>query len=461
MRERKSYAEPFKIKVMEPIKLIDREERKRIVKEAHYNLFNLKGDEVYIDFLTDSGTAAMSNNQWAGIMLGDESYAGCKNFYHMKNAVKDIFGYDYMIITHQGRAAENILMSMFVKPGDIVLGNMHFDTTIGHIGMRDGNPVNLVCQEGLDTSSTAPFKGNIDLKKLENAIETHGKEKIPFILMTVTCNNNGGQPVSMENIKEASAIARKYGIPLFFDTARYAENCYFIKTREPGYQNKSIIDIAREMFSYGDAATMSSKKDALVNMGGFLAFKDSQEWYEKASQFQICFEGFKTYGGLSGRDIEALARGLYEGIDEDYLEDRTGQIAYLGEGLMTEGIPIQGPPGGHGIYIDARKMLPHIPQYEFPAQALAIELYEEGGIRGCEIGSSALGYRDKITGEYVWPELDMVRLAVPRRVYTDRHMDMVIEAFKRINKRKDQIRGMKRTYEASVMAHFTARFEKL
>lgn len=461
MRERKTYAEPYKIKVVEPIKLPGHEARKRIIKEAHYNLFNLKAEDVYIDFLTDSGTAAMSNNQWAGVMLGDESYAGCKNFYNMKNAVRDIFGYEHLIITHQGRAAENILMSMFVKPGDVVLGNMHFDTTLGHIGMRNGKPVNLVCREGLDTSSNAPFKGNIDLDKLEEAIETYGREKIPFILTTVTCNNNGGQPVSMENIKAASAIAKKHDIPLFFDTARYAENCYFIKTREQGYQNKSIIEIAREMFSYGDGATMSSKKDALVNMGGFLAFKDNEEWYNTASQLQICFEGFKTYGGLSGRDIEAIARGLYEGIDEDYLEDRTGQIAYLGEGLMAEGIPIQGPPGGHGIYIDARKMLPHIPQHEFPAQALAIELYEEGGIRGVEIGSSALGYRDKTTGEYVWPELDMVRLAVPRRVYTDRHMDRVIEALKRINKRKDQIRGMKRTYEAPVMAHFTARFEKL
>lgn len=461
MRERHLYAEPFKIKMVEPIRLISHEERKRVIKEAHYNLFNLKAEDVYIDFLSDSGCSAMSTNQWAGMMLGDEAYAGCKNFFHMKDAVKDIFGYEYMIITHQGRAAENILMNMFVKPGDIVLGNMHFDTTIGHIGMRNATPVNLICPEGLDTSSTAPFKGNIDLNKLEEAIEKYGREKIPFILITVTCNNNGGQPVSMANIKAASTIAKKNGIPLFFDTARYAENCYFIKTREPGYENKSTIEIACEMFSYGDGATMSSKKDALVNIGGFIAFKDNPKWYEQASQFQICFEGFKTYGGLSGRDIEALARGLYEGIDEEYLEDRTGQIAYLGDGLMAEGIPIQGPAGGHGIYIDARKMLPHIPQDEFPAQSLVIELYEEGGIRGCEIGSSALGYRDKNTGEYVWPELDMVRLAVPRRVYTDRHMDMVIEALKRINKRKDQIRGMKRTYEASVMAHFTARFEKL
>lgn len=460
MRHRNEYAEPFRIKVVEPIKMTTKEERKRIIEEAGYNVFNLKSEDVYIDLLTDSGTTAMSTNQWAGMMLGDECYAGSNNYFNFVEAVRDIFGYEYVTPTHQGRAAENILTNIFVEKGDVVIGNMHFDTTLGHITLRGGKPVNVVCKEGKDTTPDYPFKGNMDLELLEETIKKYGKDRIPFILMTVTCNNNGGQPVSMANIRGASEIAKRYGIPFFFDAARYAENCYFIKTREPGYENKSIKEIAREMFSYGDGATMSSKKDALVNIGGFIAF-NNKEWYEKATQLQICYEGFRTYGGLTGRDLEALARGLYEGIDEDYLEDRIGQINYLGEKLREAGIPIQYPTGGHGIFIDARRMLPHIKREEFAAQALTIELYLEGGIRGCEIGASALGYRDAETGEYVWPELEFVRLAIPRRVYTDRHMDMVVAAMKRLNERKDEIRGMKRVYEAPVMAHFTARFEWL
>jgi tryptophanase len=461
MRQRNLYAEPYKIKAIEPIRLTTYEERQQIIKDAHYNLFNVKADDVCIDLLTDSGTGAMSANQWAGMMIGDESYAGGKSYYNLEAAIRDILGYEYLTITHQGRAAENILMSIFVKPGDVIPGNMHFDTTLGHINLKNGIPINLVCSEGLDTSCQSPFKGNMDLDRLEETIKEHGPEKIPFILMTVTCNSNGGQPVSMENIRGAAKIAGHYGIPLLFDAARFAENCYFIKSREPGYADMTIKEIAREMFALGEGATMSSKKDALVNMGGFLAFKNNEQWHDKATQLQICYEGYKTYGGLSGRDIEALARGLYEGIEQHYLEDRIGQVAYLGNSLVEAGVPIQNPPGGHGIYVDVRKMLGHIPQHQFPGQTLAIELYEVSGVRGCEIGSSALGYRDKESGEYVWPEMEFVRLAVPRRVYTDRHMNMVVEAFRTISEYKDKLEGMKRVYEAPVMAHFTAKFEKL
>lgn len=460
MRNRCDYAEPFKIRMIEPIKLKPREERIKIIEDSGFNVFNIKSEDVYIDLLTDSGTAAMSNNQWAGIMMGDESYAGCRNFFNLQSAVRDIFGYKYVSPTHQGRAAENILMNIFVKEGDYILGNMHFDTTIGHITMHGGKPVNLVCKEAKDTTTDYPFKGNVDVEALKKAINEYGRDHIPMMIMTVTCNSNGGQPVSMANIRAVSKILKENGIPLIFDSARFAENCYFIKCREPGYEKKSIKEIANEMFSYGDGATMSSKKDALVNIGGFIAFND-EEYYNKATQLQICFEGFRTYGGLAGRDLEALARGLYEGIDADYLEDRIGQINYLGEGLRAAGIPIQYPTGGHGIFIDAKKMLPHIKREEFVAQALTVELYIEGGIRASEIGGSALGYRDAQTGEYIWPEFEFVRLAVPRRVYTDRHMDYIINVLERINENKENIRGMERIYEAPVMAHFTARFRRL
>ncbi len=459
MRSRDSYAEPYRIKMIEPIRQKDRQAREKLIKDAHYNLFNLKAENVYIDLLTDSGTSAMSANQWAGMMIGDESYAGCDNYFNLRDAIKDIFGYNYVVPTHQGRAAENILMCMFVGEKQNVLGNMHFDTTEGHIRLRQANPVNMVISEGLDPELNHPFKGNIDLERLEKALREHGPEQAPLIIMTVTCNSNGGQPVSMENMREVSALAKKYNRPLIIDAARYAENCYFIKQRESGYANKSIKDIAREMFSYADGCTMSSKKDALVNIGGFLALKANEEWYENAVQIQICYEGFRTYGGLAGRDLEALARGLYEGIEEDYLEDRIGQVYYLGNKLQEMEIPIMKPIGGHGVFVDAARFLPHITQAKFPAQALAVELYREAGVRSIELGTSTFGYTNPETGEEIYPPQELVRLAIPRRAYTDRHMDMVSGAFGKIAERKNSIKGLNIVYQAKILRHFTARYE--
>jgi tryptophanase len=461
LRERDLYAEPYRIKVVEPIKIRDRETREKLIVEAGYNVFNLKAEDVYIDLLTDSGTTAMSANQWAGLMLGDESYAGCKNFFNLRDALQDIFNYQYVVPTHQGRAAENILMSMFVSEGQRIIGNMHFDTTEGHIRMRKAVPVNMVIAEGLKTASDHPFKGNIDLAKLEEELKSSSAQEMPFVIITVTCNSNGGQPVAMDNIREASALARKYKRPLFLDAARYAENCYFIKQRDPKYKNHSIKEIAREMFSYADGCTMSSKKDALVNIGGFLAFRDNEEWYEKAVQFQICYEGFRTYGGLAGRDLEALARGLYEGLEEDYLEDRIGQVHYLGQLLTAADIPIILPTGGHGIFIDALQFLPHIPQSNLPAQSLSIELYRVGGIRSIELGTCVFGYIDQTTGKEVYPKQELVRLAIPRRVYSDRHIRFVADTLKQISEQKASMRGMRITYQTEIMRHFTARFERL
>ncbi len=458
MRDRGSYAEPYKIKMVEPLSIKDRDTREKLIVEAGYNVFNLKAEDVYIDLLTDSGTSAMSANQWAGIMIGDESYAGCKNFFNLQNALQDIFGYQFVVPTHQGRAAENILMSMFVSEGQTVLGNMHFDTTEGHIRLRKADPVNLVIDEGLDSASEHPFKGNINLKTLEEELKNSTPEEIPLVIMTVTCNSNGGQPVAMENIRAASALAKKYKRPLFIDAARYAENCFFIKQRDPAYRNHTIKDIAREMFSYADGCTMSSKKDALVNIGGFLAFRDHKEWYEKAVQIQICYEGFRTYGGLAGRDLEAIARGLYEGIEEDYLEDRIGQVHYLGKLLADADIPVTLPVGGHGVFIDALKFLPHLTQDKLPAQSLAVELYRFGGVRAIELGTCAFGYVDKITGQEIYPKQELVRLAIPRRVYTDRHMRFVADTLIRISEQKESIRGMRIIYQAEIMRHFTARF---
>ncbi|HOJ58637.1 MAG TPA: tryptophanase [Bacillota bacterium] len=460
MRPRSEYAEPYRIKVVEPIELTTREEREKIIKEAGYNVFNIPSDKVYIDLLTDSGTSAMSNHQWAGLMLGDEAYAGGRNFYHLRDTVREITGFEHVLPTHQGRAAENILTTMLVKPGQRVLGNMHFDTTEGHIRLKGGEPVNLVIKEGLKTATRHPFKGNIDIGRLIEEIETYGKERISYINITVTCNSNGGQPVSMENIREVRRIAKEHSIPVFLDAARFAENAYFIREREEGYGNKSIAEIAREMFSYADGFTMSAKKDGLVNIGGIFATRD-EELYKKACQWGIVYEGFLTYGGLAGRDLEAMAQGLKEVLNEDYLESRIGQVAYLGESLLEHGIPIIEPVGGHGVYLDAKRFLPDIPQSAFPAQALVVELYVEAGIRAVELGTAAFGRRDEETGEMIYPALELVRLAVPRRVYTDRHMDMVVRALRNIRERRDEIRGLKLICEAPVLRHFTAEFERL
>ncbi len=452
--------EPFKIKVVEPIHQISRDEREEILRQAGYNIFGVRTEDIYIDLLTDSGTAAMSDSQWAGMMVGDEGYAGCRNFFNLEEAVQSITGFRYFVPTHQGRAAENVLFACTVQPGQSVPSNMHFDTTQANVIARGGEPINLLVEEGLDPLSHAPFKGNIDTEKLEAFIQRVGPENIPLGMLTVTNNAGGGQPVSMDNIRATSEVLHRYGIPFFLDACRYAENAYFIKLREPGYAETPVIEIAREMFSYTDGCTMSAKKDALVNIGGFLAMND-EALYQRVCQELILREGFPTYGGLAGRDLEAIARGLWEGLDERYLAYRIAHTKYLADRLVEEGIPILEPPGGHAVYLDARRFLPHIPQPELPGQALSCELYLEGGIRGVEIGSVAFAREDPETGEMIYPALELVRLAIPRRVYTQAHLDYVVEVCRRIYERRERIRGLRYTYAPPLLRHFTARFEPL
>ncbi|RLC98491.1 MAG: tyrosine phenol-lyase [Chloroflexi bacterium] len=452
--------EPFRIKVVEPIRQTTRAEREKILQQAGYNVFAIRAEDIYIDLLTDSGTAAMSDNQWAGIMRGDESYAGCRNFFNLEDAIKSITGFEHFVPTHQGRAAENILFSCMVEPGQSVPSNMHFDTTQANILARGGNPVNLLAEEGLNPTSHAPFKGDVDIKKLAMFIKEEGPENIPVGMLTVTNNAGGGQPVSMGNIRATGELLHKYDIPFFLDACRYAENAYFIKLRDPDYAETPVLEIAREMFSYADGCTMSAKKDALVNIGGFLAMND-ESLNERVRQELIIREGFPTYGGLAGRDLEAIARGLWEGLDEQYLAYRIAHTKYLGDRLVEGGVPILEPPGGHAVYIDAKRFLPHIPQSELPGQALACELYLEGGVRAVEIGSVAFAREDPETGEMVYPELELVRMAIPRRVYTQAHLDCVAETCQRIYERRDQLRGMRFTYAPALLRHFTAHFEPL
>ena len=454
------FSESYKIKMVEPIHRSSREERELWLEEAGYNLFNLRSERVFIDLLTDSGTGAMSDRQWSEMMLGDESYAGASSYYKFKNAITDIFGFEYALPTHQGRAAENVLFSVLVHEGDIVPGNSHFDTTKGHIEFRKAKAVDCTIAEAFDTTIEHPFKGNVDLEKLEDVLKRTPAGKIPMIVLTITCNSSGGQPVSMQNMREVSHLAHKYDIPVFYDSARFAENAYFIRKREAGYENTPIRKIVAEMFSYADGMTMSSKKDAIVNMGGFIALRD-REIYRQASTFNIMFEGYITYGGMSGRDMNALAQGLYEGTEFDYLETRVEQVAYLGKKLTDYGVPVQMPYGGHAIFVDANRILPHIPKEEFRAQTLAIEVYLEAGIRGVEIGA-LLADRDPLTRENRFPELEMLRLAIPRRVYTNNHMDYVAAAVGNVFERRNSIKhGVHIEYEAPIMRHFTVKLARM
>ena len=453
------FAESWKIKMVEPIRKSTRSEREQWLKAANYNVFQLNAEEVYIDLLTDSGTGAMSDRQWAGVMMGDESYAGATSFRNLQKAIEKITGFKYVVPTHQGRAAENVLFSVLVKEGDYIPGNSHFDTTKGHIESRKAFAVDLTVDDAKDTQKEVPFKGNVDVDKLEKFLAEKA-DKVPFIIVTITNNTAGGQPVSMDNLRRVRQVADKYNKPVVFDSARFAENAYFIKVREKGYENKTIKEICLEMFSLADAMTMSAKKDAIVNMGGFIATR-KQDWYDKAKVLGIIYEGYLTYGGMNGRDMNALAIGLDENTEFDNLETRIKQVEYLASKLDEYGIPYQRPAGGHAIFVDATRVLTHVPKEEFPAQTLTVELYLEAGIRGCEIGY-LLADRDPVTRENRFGGLDLLRLAIPRRVYTNNHMDVIAAALKNVFDRRESItRGVKIVWEAEIMRHFTVKLERL
>jgi tryptophanase len=455
----KTIIEPFKIKSVEPIRFTTREERLKLLEDAGYNPFLLHADDVLIDLLTDSGTSAMSSLQWAGIMEGDEAYAGSKSFYRFENAVKKITGLKFIIPTHQGRAAEKILFSILGGKGKYFPNNTHFDTTRANIEFTGAEAIDLLNETGKHPEIRADFKGNMDIEKLEQFIKRTGVENIPLVMITVTNNSGGGQPVSMQNIKDVKAICKKYKLPLFLDACRFAENAYFIKKREKGYKDKTVLEIAQEMFSYADGATMSAKKDALVNIGGFLALNDDT-LAMNCRNLLIVTEGFPTYGGLAGRDLEAIAQGLDEIVDEHYLQYRIRSTEYLGERLVAAGVPIIEPPGGHAIYIDAKRFLPDIPPEQFPGQSIVCELYLEGGIRAVEIGSVMFGkYDDK--GKLIPPPMELVRLAIPRRVYTQSHIDYVLEVILEVYKNRKNLKGYKITYEAPMLRHFTAKFRQM
>ncbi len=452
----KTIIEPFKIKSVEAIRMTTREQREQILSEAGYNLFLIAADDVLIDLLTDSGTSAMSADQWAGIMRGDEAYACSRSFFRFKEAVQEIFGFEHVIPTHQGRAAERILFSVLCKKGDVIPNNTHFDTTRANIEYTGAEAVDIPIPEALNPQTIHPFKGNMDIAALAQLIERVGAERVPFAMITITNNSGGGQPVSIANLRAIRKTLQPHDIPLYIDACRFAENAWFIKQREDGYADKSPKQIAQEIFSYADGCTMSAKKDALVNIGGFLC-TNSAKIAEKQRDLLILTEGFPTYGGLAGRDLEAMAIGLGEVLHEDYLAYRIASTRYLGEHISSAGVPIMQPPGGHAIYIDARAMLEQIPQNHFPAQALAVELYREAGIRGVEIGSLMFGRKDPATGEEQPAPMELVRLAIPRRVYTQSHIDYVVEAIIEVYKRREEIRGLKLSYEAPFLRHFSAR----
>jgi tryptophanase len=454
-----SQFEPFRIKSVEPITVSTRNQRQAWLEEAGYNLFLLPAERVIVDLLTDSGTGAMSDRQWSGLMMGDESYAGCRNYYHLKSVVENITGMPYFVPCHQGRAAEHLLFNIACPPGSIVPNNQHFDTTRANIECLGASALDLVIAEAHDPTLMHPFKGNMDIAKLKRLLQ-ESAEFIPLGMMTLTNNSGGGQPVSMENLRAVSDLFHAHRIPFFLDAARYAENCYFIKLREPGYEHKSVLEIAQEVFSLADGFTMSAKKDGLVNIGGLLGMRDPV-LFERVQERLILTEGFPTYGGLAGRDLEAMAIGLGEALDEDYLAYRLGQTAYLANCLRNLGVPILEPPGGHAVYLDARRILPDMPQERFPAQAVCAALYLEGGVRGVEIGSVMFAKRDPEMGRWHYPSLEMVRLAIPRRVYTNSHLAYVAEVCGTVYDKRDTLSGFKITYEAPSLRHFTARFAPL
>ena len=453
----KTIIEPFRIKMVEPIKLTTREERQQLIAEASYNTFLLRGEDVIIDLLTDSGTSAMSAEAWASMMRGDESYAGARSWYRFRDTVQDIFGFEQVIPTHQGRAAEHILFGVMVRPDSVIPNNTHFDTTRANIEFFGGKAVDLPCIEADDLDSDYPFKGNMNIAALKELVAREGPERIPLIMITVTNNSGGGQPVSMQNIREISRVARDSGIPFYMDACRFAENAHFIKRREAGFENTATIDIAKEMFSYADGCTMSAKKDAFANIGGFLCTNDA-ELATRERNALIMSEGFPTYGGLAGRDLEAIAVGLREILDEDYLDYRLLSTRYVVQHLRDSGIPVVAPAGGHAVYLDARRFLPHIEPLHYPGQALAVELYIEAGIRGVEIGTVMFG-SDPHTGEEHPARLDLLRLAIPRRVYTQSHMDYVLEAIHLVWNRRDDIGGMRIVKAPQFLRHFTASFD--
>jgi len=456
---RRSWAEPWKIKMVEPIRQLPRPGRERAMAEAGYNTFLLRSEDVYIDLLTDSGASAMSDRQWAGLMLGDEAYAGSRNFYHLVETIQEYYGYKYVVPTHQGRGAEHLISQALIKQGDYVPGNMYFTTTRLHQELAGGTFVDVIIDEAHEPASMHPFKGDIDLDKLQALIDRVGPERIPYISVAGTVNMAGGQPISMGNIKAVKALAEKYGIRVYLDATRMMENAFFIQEREPGYQGKSVAEILKEFCSYTDGAWMSAKKDNLVNIGGWLATND-EEVFEKTRNMVVVYEGLHTYGGMAGRDMEALAIGITEAVQDDYVRARVGQVRYLGELLTDWGIPIVQPIGGHAIFLDAKRFYPHIPQHEFPAQTLAADIYIDSGVRTMERGVVSAG-RDPETGDHRYPKLELVRLTIPRRVYTQAHMDVVAESVKAVWDKREQARGLKMVYEPKYLRFFQARFERL
>jgi len=457
--KKRSWAEPYKIKMVEPLRMLSRREREKAMKEAGYNTFLLRSEDVYIDLLTDSGTSAMSDRQWAGLMLGDEAYAGSRNFYHLWDTVQEVYGYKYMVPTHQGRAAEHIISKILIKPGDYIPGNMYFTTTKLHQELAGGKFVDVIIDEAHDPESEHPFKGNVDLDKLQKLIDEVGPEKIPYVAIATTVNMAGGQPISLENLKAVRKLTQKYGIPIVHDMTRVAENAYMIQQNEPGYQDKTVAEIVKEINSLTDHATMSAKKDALVNIGGFLATNDP-EVFEQARNLVVVYEGLHTYGGLAGRDMEAMAIGIRESVMDEHQKARVGQVQYLGKLLLDAGIPIVKPVGTHGVFLDAKRFYPHLPQDVFPAQTLAAELYMDSGVRAMERGIVSAG-RNPETGEHNYPKLELVRLTIPRRVYTQAHMDVTAESVMEVFENRHKARGLKMVYEPKYLRFFQARFEPL